>query len=90
MTFVNQNFKIVITCIVFLGTLYLNNQINSNKIQYLESAHMELKQHVNTQVQILEQKKLDTAVYEATMRSINETLKEIKSDLKHLTNERYK
>lgn len=83
--FVN-NVKTIVTCVAFVGGLYLQHQANTMKIEQLELEITKANQRLDQQYAKLDNVKLDKAVFEATMRQFSEMSTDIRSIRERLEN----
>lgn len=72
------NAKTIITCIAFVGGIYLQHQANAMKIEQLEQQIVQANARLDQQYAKLDNVKLDKAVFEATMRQFSEMSTDIR------------
>ncbi len=85
--FVKDNFKIIVTIVAFLVTMYVQHVINTTRIDRLEQHCSTLEVRIADQYDRIDAIKLDKAVFEATMTqfsSIQSDLREMRADIKEL------
>ncbi len=83
--FIN-NARTIVTCVAFVGGLYLQHQANTMKIEQLEEEIVKANQRLDQQYSKLDNMKLDKAVFEATMRQFSEMSTDIRSIRERLEN----
>lgn len=76
--FLVHNIKTIVTCIAFVGGLYLQHQANAMKIDQLEDQIVQANTRLDQQYAKLDNVKLDKAVFEATMRQFSEMSTDIR------------
>jgi hypothetical protein len=84
---VKDNFKIIVTIVAFLVTMYVQHITNTNRINQLEDHCKTLEVRIADQYDRIDAIKLDKAVFEATMTqftSIQSDLREMRADIKEL------
>lgn len=84
--FLTNNIKTIVTCIAFIGGLYLQHQANTMKIEQLELEITKANQRLDQQYAKLDNVKLDKAVFEATMRQFSEMSTDIRQIRERLEN----
>lgn len=89
--FMQDNFKIIVTIVAFLVTMYVQHITNTSRIDRLEEQCVTLEVKLQDQYERIDAIKLDTKVFEATMTqftSIQTDLREMRSDIKELLKNR--
>lgn len=76
--FIAGNAKAIMTCVIFLGGLYLQYQANMIKLNQMEKELNEVRAQVNDQYVKLDNMKLDKTVFEATMRQFTDMSADIR------------
>lgn len=76
--FLMNNIKTIITCIAFVGGMYLQHQANTMKIEQLEQQIAQANARLDQQYAKLDNVKLDKAVFEATIRQFSEMSTDIR------------
>lgn len=76
--FLMNNIKTIVTCIAFIGGMYLQHQANTMKIAQLEQQIEQANARLDQQYAKLDNVKLDKAVFEATMRQFSEMSTDIR------------
>ena len=76
--FLINNVKTIITCVAFVGGMYLQHQANTMKIEQLEHQIEQANTRLDQQYAKLDNVKLDKAVFEATMRQFSEMSTDIR------------
>lgn len=76
--FLIQNFKTIVTCLAFIGGMYLQHQVNAMKIEQLEHQIEQANTRLDKQYAKLDNVKLDKAVFESTMRQFSEMSTDIR------------
>ena len=84
--FLINNVKTIVTCVAFVGGLYLQHQANTMKIEQLELEIVKANQRLDQQYAKLDNVKLDKAVFEATMRQFSEMSTDIRQIRERLEN----
>ncbi len=84
--FLINNIKTIVTCVAFVGGLYLQHQANTMKIEQLELEIAKANQRLDQQYAKLDNVKLDKAVFEATMRQFSEMSTDIRQIRERLEN----
>lgn len=84
--FFANNVKTIVTCVAFVGGLYLQHQANTMKIEQLELEITKANQRLDQQYTKLDNVKLDKAVFEATMRQFSEMSTDIRQIRERLEN----
>jgi type I restriction-modification system DNA methylase subunit len=85
--FVKDNFKIIVTIVAFLVTMYVQHLTNTSRINKLEEQCVALEVQIANQYDRIDAIKLDKAVFEATITqftSIQADLREMRADIKEL------
>ncbi len=76
--FMVSNIKTIVTCVAFIGGMYLQHQANSMKIEQLEQQIVQANIRLDQQYAKLDNVKLDKAVFEATIRQFSEMSTDIR------------
>lgn len=76
--FLMNNIKTIVTCIAFVGGMYLQHQANTMKIEQLEQQIAQANIRLDQQYAKLDNVKLDKAVFEATIRQFSEMSTDIR------------
>ena len=76
--FVINNIKTIVTCIVFVGSVYFQYQSSIMKIEQMERELAQIKAQVEAQYVKLDNMKLDKAVFEATMKQFTDMSTDIR------------
>ena len=76
--FLMNNIKTIVTCIAFVGGMYLQHQANTMKIEQLEQQIAQANARLDQQYAKLDNVKLDKAVFEATIRQFSEMSTDIR------------
>ena len=76
--FFMNNIKTIVTCIAFVGGMYLQHQANTMKIEQLEQQIAQANVRLDQQYAKLDNVKLDKAVFEATIRQFSEMSTDIR------------
>lgn len=76
--FLVNNLKTIVTCVAFVGGLYIQHQANIIKIEQLEHQIAQANARLDQQYTKLDNVKLDKAVFEATMRQFSEMSTDIR------------
>ena len=76
--FMVSNIKTIVTCVAFIGGMYLQHQANSMKIEQLEQQIAQANIRLDQQYAKLDNVKLDKAVFEATIRQFSEMSTDIR------------
>ncbi len=76
--FLVNNLKTIVTCVAFVGGLYIQHQANTIKIEQLEHQIAQANSRLDQQYTKLDNMKLDKAVFEATMRQFSEMSTDIR------------
>lgn len=76
--FMVSNIKTIVTCVAFIGGMYLQHQANSMKIEQLEQQIALANIRLDQQYAKLDNVKLDKAVFEATIRQFSEMSTDIR------------
>ena len=76
--FLMNNIKTIVTCIAFVGGMYLQHQANTMKIEQLEQQIAQANVRLDQQYAKLDNVKLDKAVFEATIRQFSEMSTDIR------------
>lgn len=76
--FLVNNLKTIVTCVAFVGGLYIQHQANVIKIEQLEHQLAQVNSRLDQQYTKLDNVKLDKAVFEATMRQFSEMSTDIR------------
>lgn len=76
--FLMNNVKTIVTCIAFVGGMYLQHQANTMKIEQLEQQIAQANTRLDQQYAKLDNVKLDKAVFEATIRQFSEMSTDIR------------
>lgn len=85
--FVQDNFKLIVTAVAFLVTMYAQHLDNTAHIKDLQDKCLRLEISIADQYDRIDALKLDKAVFEATMKqfsSIQVDLREMRADIKEL------
>lgn len=89
--FVQDNFKILVTILAFLVTMYVQHVTNTTRIKQLEEHCVQLELKIADQYEKIDAIKLDKTVFEATMiqfSTIQTDLREMRADIKELLKNR--
>lgn len=76
--FLMNNIRTIVTCIAFVGGMYLQHQANTMKIEQLEQQIAQANTRLDQQYAKLDNVKLDKAVFEATIRQFSEMSTDIR------------
>lgn len=82
-----DNFKVIVTAVIFIIGLYVQHEINTQRIDNLESRCKSLDIKLDQQYQKIDAIKLDKTVFEATVKqfsSMSDDIREIRNDLKEV------
>lgn len=82
--FTIKNFKSIMAILAFLIGIYIQHQANTAEIKQLEERQNKLAAQMETNVQRLDQIKLDKAVFDQTLRqfsSMSDDIREIRNRL---------
>lgn len=85
--FISNNLKVIITCMCFIVTMYVQHVSNTSNIQNLSQRCDILEQRIHDQYDRIDAIKLDKSVFEATMKQVvtlKEDVREIRNDVKEL------
>ena len=85
--FVTENFKMLVTILAFLVTMYVQHVNNTTHIKNLQDKCLSLELKIADQYDRIDAIKLDKTVFEATMTqfsSIQSDLREMRADIKEL------
>lgn len=85
--FVVANFRVIIASIIFVVGLYVQHEINLQRIDNLEYQCKSLDLKLDHQYQKIDAIKLDKSVFEATVRqfsSMSDDIREIRNDIKEV------
>ena len=76
--FVTSNIKTIVTCVVFVCSVYFQYQTSVAKIEQMERELSQVKSQVEAQYVKLDNMKLDKAVFEATMKQFTDMSTDIR------------
>lgn len=76
--FLVNNLKTIVTCVTFVGGMYIQHQANVIKIEQLEGQVAQANLRLDQQYAKLDNVKLDKAVFEATIRQFSEMSTDIR------------
>lgn len=76
--FVTSNIKTIVTCIIFICSIYFQYQASMMKIEQMERELAQVKAQVEAQYVKLDNMKLDKAVFEATMKQFTDMSTDIR------------
>ena len=71
-TFIAQNFKLIITITTFLVGLYIQHRANTEKIEQLQREISRIDGRLDSQYSKLDEIKLDKSVFEATIKQFSQ------------------
>jgi outer membrane murein-binding lipoprotein Lpp len=82
-----DNFKVIMTAVIFIVGLYVQHEINTQRIDELEKRCQSLDAKLDQQYQKIDAIKLDKSVFEATIKqfsSMGDDIREIRNDIKEV------
>lgn len=85
--FIADNFKVLVTGVIFVIGLYVQHEINTQRIENLETQCKTLDSKLDQQYQKIDAIKLDKSVFEATIKQfsgMSDDIREIRNDLKEV------
>ena len=91
MKFIMDNFKIIVATFAFIIGLYVQHEINNEKIAELQAECGALQVKQDKEYQKMDAMKVDKSVFEMTLKqlsSMSEDIREIRNDLKDALNKR--
>lgn len=85
--FIADNFKVIVTGVFFVIGLYVQHEINTQRIDNLEAQCRSLDSKLDQQYQKIDAIKLDKSVFEATIKQfsgMSDDIREIRNDMKEV------
>lgn len=77
-SFLTDNIKVVMTCVVFLVGFYMQHKSNTHEIERLSVEQEKINAKIEAQYIKLDNLKLDKSVYETQMKQIYEMSQDIR------------
>lgn len=91
--FIMDNAKMITGIFVFLVGLYVQHEMNTQRIDELEIQYKQIDARMDQQYQKIDAIKLDKSVFEATVKqfsTMSDDIREIRNDLKEVLKDKSK